>query len=100
MKGLAWAHLLALDHVIEGGKSAAFNCGHGHGFSVKEVIETAKKVTGTDLKVEDDLRRAGDPPSLIADSSKLRSVTGWQPEHDDLQFIVQDSWEWERHFPN
>ena len=93
---LARAHLLALDYLMESGKSTTLNCGYGHGFSVKEVIDAAKKVTGIDFKVEEAPRRAGDPPALIADSSLLRHLTGWRPEHDNLDFIIQTAWEWER----
>jgi UDP-glucose 4-epimerase len=63
---------------------------------VREVVETAKKVTGIDFPVEDAPRRAGDPPALTADSTKLKNTTGWKPAHDDLQFIVKTAWEWER----
>jgi UDP-glucose 4-epimerase len=93
---LAMAHLRALEYLIDTGKSDVMNCGYGHGFSVREVVETAKKVTGIDFPVEDAPRRAGDPPSLTADSSKLKKLTGWKPAHDDLQFIIRTAWEWER----
>jgi UDP-glucose 4-epimerase len=65
------------------------NCGYGHGFSVKEVIEVAKKVTSIDFNIEEANRRPGDPPILVADSSRLRSLTGWIPRHGDLEFIGQ-----------
>jgi UDP-glucose 4-epimerase len=93
---LARAHLLALDYLKASGKSDAMNCGYGHGFSVREVVDVAKKVTGVDFPVEYVGRRPGDPPALIADSTKLRRVTGWTPRHDDLEFIVRTAWEWER----
>ena len=67
------------------------NCGYGHGFSVREVVDAAKKVTGVDFRVEETGRRAGDPPALIADSRLLRDRTGWQPRHDDLGVHNQDS---------
>jgi UDP-glucose 4-epimerase len=93
---LAMAHLRALVYLMDTGKSDVMNCGYGHGFSVREVVETAKKVTGVDFPVEDAPRRAGDPPALTADSTKLRNATGWKPAHDDLRFIIKTAWEWER----
>ena len=93
---LARAHVLALDYLGKGQPSIKMNCGYGHGFSVREVVAAAKRATGIDFKVEEAPRRAGDPPALIADSSLLRSRTGWSPQHDDLDFIVKTAWEWER----
>jgi UDP-glucose 4-epimerase len=93
---LARAHLLALEYLSANRKSEIMNCGYGHGFSVREVIDVAKKVTGVDFKVEYTDRRAGDTPALIADSTKLRQLTGWTPRHDDLKFIVRTAWEWEK----
>jgi UDP-glucose 4-epimerase len=93
---LADAHLCALDYLLKSGGSTKMNCGYGHGFSVREVVEMTKKVTGVDFTVEETGRRAGDPPALIADSTRLRASTGWQPQHDDLEFIVKTAWEWER----
>ncbi len=92
---LADAHIRALNYLMETGKTEIMNCGYGHGFSVKEVVSIAKKVTGIDFLVEETDRRAGDPPELIADSTKLRRLTGWQPRHDDLEFIIQTAWDWE-----
>jgi UDP-glucose 4-epimerase len=93
---LAMAHLKSLEYLMDTGKSDVMNCGYGHGFSVREVVEAAKKITGIDFPVEDAPRRAGDPPSLTADSTKLKKLTGWKPAHDDLQFIIKTAWEWER----
>ena len=93
---LAMAHLQALAYLMDTGKSDVMNCGYGHGFSVREVVETAKNVTGIDFAVQDAPRRAGDPPSLCADSTKLKKLTGWEPAYDDLQFIIKTAWEWER----
>jgi UDP-glucose 4-epimerase len=93
---LAAAHLLALDRLIESGKTEIMNCGYGHGYSVREVVDMAKKVTGVAFPVEETARRAGDPPALVADSSLLRRLTGWQPRHDDLEFIIRTAWSWER----
>jgi len=92
---LANAHLLALAHLIETKKSDVMNCGYGRGFSVREVVAAAKKVTGINFTVEEAPRRAGDPPRLVADGTKLRSITGWQPLYDDLEFIIRTAWEWE-----
>lgn len=93
---LARAHVQALDHLIDTGKSDVMNCGYGHGFSVREVVSAVKKVTGIDFHVEEVERRAGDPPALVASSSRLQAQTGWNPRHDDLEFIVKTAWEWER----
>jgi UDP-glucose 4-epimerase len=93
---LAHTHVLALQHLIAGGKTEIFNCGYGSGFSVREVVETAKHVTGIDFPVKETGRRAGDPPALVADSSRLRSLTDWQPQYNDLPFIIQTAWSWEK----
>ncbi|MDQ5985027.1 MAG: UDP-glucose 4-epimerase [Syntrophus sp. SKADARSKE-3] len=93
---LAQAHLLALSYLLEGRPSDVMNCGYGHGFSVKDVVRTAKAVTGIDFPVEETARRAGDPPELVADSTRLRQKTGWQPHCDDLDFIVRTAWDWEK----
>ncbi len=93
---LAEAHVRALEYLTSGGSSRIFNCGYGHGFSVKEVIAEVKKVTGIDFPVRHVGRRSGDPPSLIADSSKLRKELGWTPKYDDLEYIVKTAWEWEK----
>ena len=93
---LASAHLLALNRLIETGETEIINCGYGHGYSVREVVAMAMKVTGIAFPVEETDRRAGDPPALIADCSLLRRLTGWQPRHDDLEFILQTAWRWER----
>lgn len=93
---LASAHMLALDRLVKTGKSDIFNCGYGHGFSVKEVVKTVKAVTGIDFRVVETSRRAGDPPAIVADSGKIRKATGWTPQHDDLEFIVKTAWDWER----
>ncbi|ABC76282.1 UDP-glucose 4-epimerase GalE [Syntrophus aciditrophicus] len=92
---LADAHIRALNYLVETGKTEIMNCGYGHGFSVREVVDVAKKVTRIDFPVEETERRAGDPPELIADSSKLRRLTGWLPRHDDLEFIIRTAWDWE-----
>ncbi|MEZ4599134.1 MAG: UDP-glucose 4-epimerase GalE [Syntrophotaleaceae bacterium] len=93
---LADAHLVALNHLLAGGGSEIFNCGYGHGYSVRDVIEVAKRITGIDFPVEESPRREGDPPALVADSSRIRKMLGWQPRFDDLEFIVSTAWEWEK----
>ncbi|MEO2069357.1 MAG: UDP-glucose 4-epimerase GalE [Desulfurobacteriaceae bacterium] len=92
---LADVHLLALDYLLSGGKSEVFNCGYGFGFSVREVVETAKKVTGKEFKVEEAPRRPGDPAILVADSTKLKKTLSWTPKYDDLEFIIRTAWNWE-----
>jgi len=93
---LAAAHLAALRYLLAGGESDIFNCGYGHGYSVREVVDVAKRVTGIDFSVEEAPRRAGDPPALIADCGKIHGRLGWQPRHDDLDYIVRTAWAWER----
>jgi UDP-glucose 4-epimerase len=90
------AHLQALDYLAAGGKSRVFNCGYGKGYSVRQVVDMAKKVTGIDFPVRETGRRAGDPPELIADTSRIRTELGWQPSHDDLEFIIKTAWDWEK----
>jgi UDP-glucose 4-epimerase len=96
IEDLADAHLLALDYLIDGGTSDFFNCGYGHGYSVKEVIETVKKVTGMNFAVQETGRRAGDTPVLVADSSKLKKNLKWKPRYDSLEYIIKTAWEWEK----
>jgi UDP-glucose 4-epimerase len=90
------AHVLALGHLTLGGASKVFNCGYGRGYSVKEVVEKVKQVTGIDFKANETGRRDGDPPALVADSSLIRKELGWTPSHDDLEFIIRTAWEWEK----
>ncbi len=96
VEDLAAAHLLALMYLRENGRSDVMNCGYGHGYSVLDVVNMAKKVTGVDFPVELTGRRPGDPPELVADSSKLKQFTGWSPLYDDLSFIVDTAWKWEQ----
>ena len=94
---LAEAHLFALDYLqrdIVG--ASVMNCGYGHGFSVREVIDAVRRVTGKPFEVQETARRQGDPPVLVADSTRLRNLTGWAPRYDDLDFIVKTAWDWER----
>ena len=79
-------------------QSTTFNCGYGHGASVREVIAAVEKVIGRKLPVQEGPRRAGDPPTLIADPSRIKATLGWRPEHDDLDEIVRSALDWERRF--
>ncbi len=93
---LAQAHLDALRYLSTGAQSAIFNCGYGHGFSVRDVVAMAKKVTGIDFPVVETGRREGDPAELIAGCEKIRKELGWQPRFDDLEVILRTAWEWEK----
>ncbi len=93
---LCSAHLLALEHLLAGGESAAYNLGNGKGFSVQEVIDTARRVTGRSIPVEMQERRSGDPAILVADSQKARQELGWQPRFADLETIIAHAWSWEK----
>ncbi len=96
VEDLANAHLMALDYLEQGGESNTFNCGYGHGYSVHEVLDMVSKVNGKPLNIKVLPRRAGDPPQLIADAKRIRSTLGWQPQHDNLEQIIQTSLDWER----
>jgi UDP-glucose 4-epimerase len=93
---LADAHVLALEYLLEGGRGDVFNCGYGRGYSVRQVVDATKKVTGVDFPVEYAPRRPGDPPGLVADSTKIKQKLGWKPEYNDLGFIIKTAWEWEK----
>lgn len=97
---LAQAHILAVKYLMNGGNSDIFNLGNGVGFSVREVIETARKVTGHPIPVKDVERRVGDPAQLIASSEKAKNVLGWKPEHDSLEEIIASAWNWHKNHPN
>jgi UDP-glucose 4-epimerase len=92
---LSEAHIIALQYLLNDGASDVFNCGYGRGYSVREVVDTAKKVTGIDFRVEETGRREGDPPLLVADTSKIKEKLGWKPHYDDLEYIIKTAWEWE-----
>ncbi|MDX1576213.1 MAG: UDP-glucose 4-epimerase GalE, partial [Kiloniellales bacterium] len=79
-----------------GGRSQVFNCGYGHGFSVRQVLETVQRVSGRSLTVRSGPRRAGDPPNLFADIARIREVLDWRPAHDDLSEIVASALAWEK----
>ena len=96
IEDLCQAHALALQHLMQGGASQAFNLGNGAGFSVQQVIDTARDVTGRDIRVVDGPRRAGDPSVLVADSRRARQHLGWTPAYPDLRTIVAHAWAWEQ----
>ena len=96
VEDLARAHLDALAHLERGGDSETLNCGYGHGYSVREVLDSVARVAGVELKVIESPRRAGDPASLVAGASRIGEVLGWAPQHDDLDHIVRTALEWER----
>ena len=93
---LAAAHRMALNYLNENGKSSAMNLGYGHGFSVLDVIETVKKVSGVDFKVKMEPRRAGDSPRVVANAEKAAKSLGWTAQYDDLDTIVAHAYGWER----
>ena len=94
------AHLAALDHLRAGKESQFINLGNGNGYSVKQVIDTAKKVTGRDIAIENAPRRAGDPPQLVGDSAKAREVLGWKPQFPELEAIIESACNWHQEHPN
>lgn len=97
---LADAHILALKRLKEGGDSQIFNLGNGEGFSVKEVIEVARKVTGHIIPTEISPRRAGDPAKLIASSEKAMEILKWKPKYNKLEQIIESAWNWHKKNPN
>lgn len=96
VEDLADAHLKALDYLRKGGESAVLNCGYGHGYSVREVLDTVQKVNGENITIIEEPRRAGDPPLLVANADKIKKLLGWKPKYDDLDVIVETSLKWER----
>jgi UDP-glucose 4-epimerase len=97
VEDLANAHLKAIDHLRADGESQILNCGYGHGYSVREVLDMVQRVHGSPLNIIEQGRRAGDPPALIAGANRVREVLGWTPRYDDLEEIVRSSLNWERH---
>ena len=97
---LADAHILALNYLREGGESNIFNLGNGQGFSVKEMIVAAEKVTGQKIKTEIGKRRAGDPAQLIASSDKARKILKWNPQFADVEKVISTAWTWHKNHPN
>ncbi len=97
---LAEAHILAVKYLLEGNESDIFNLGNGYGFTVKEVIDAAREVTGTEIPAIITPRRAGDPAQLIASSEKAKRVLGWNPQHGDIREIIASAWKWHKAHPN
>ncbi|MFT4414379.1 UDP-glucose 4-epimerase GalE [Fredinandcohnia humi] len=93
------AHILALRYLQNGGDSNIINLGSGQGFSVKEMVETARQVTGKDIPVKIEARRSGDPSRLIASSEKAKKVLGWNPQRTSIKKIIEDAWNWHRTHP-
>jgi UDP-glucose 4-epimerase len=91
---LADAHVLGLNYLLQGGNSQRFNLGNGNGFSVREVIEMARKVTGRSINAIECDRRPGDPPALVGSAEKARSLLGWNPQYADLEQILSHAWQW------
>lgn len=91
---LAQAHILALEHIMAGKGNLAVNIGNSTGYSVAQVIEAAKRITGKDIAVAKSPRRAGDPAVLIADSARAKNILNWKPAYSDLDTIVETAWKW------
>ncbi|CUH94977.1 UDP-glucose 4-epimerase [Propionispora sp. 2/2-37] len=99
VEDLIEAHILAVHYLQQGGDSEIFNLGSNQGFSVRQIIEAARKVTGHPIPVRAGGRRAGDPSKLVAASAKAKAVLGWQPRHIDIVEIITDAWNWHRQHP-
>ena len=97
IEDLCAAHALAVQSLMRGEGSQAYNLGNGHGFSVQEVIDTAERVTGRAISIVNAPRRMGDPARLVADASLARTRLGWKPQYPDLATIVEHAWRWEQH---
>lgn len=97
---LAQAHILAMKYLRNGGESDIFNLGNGVGFTVKEVVDTARKVTGHPIPAKEEERRAGDPSTLIASSDKAKTMLGWNPQFADLETIIDTAWKWHQSHPH
>lgn len=97
---LAQAHILAMKYLRDGNDSNIFNLGNGVGFTVKEVVEIARKVIGHPIPAKEEPRRSGDPSMLIASSAKAKEVLGWNPQYADLETIIDTAWNWHKSHPN
>ena len=100
VEDLATAHLLALSYLLDGGASETLNCGYGYGFSVKEVLETVRRVSKVDFEIVSAGRREGDPPALVANTEKIRKILPWKPTHQDLETICTTAFLWEKNYPH
>lgn len=96
VEDLADAHLRSLDYLADDGESTVLNCGYGHGYSVRQVLDAVQRISGRDLDIKEVDRRPGDPPSLIAGTEKIAKLLDWRPRYDDLDLIVQTALDWER----
>jgi UDP-glucose 4-epimerase len=96
---LCTAHTLALEHLRRGGASDFINLGNGHGYSVLEVVEAARRVTGRPVEARTEPARPGDPSRLVADASKARDVLGWRTQYPDIETIIRTAWEWHESHP-
>ena len=96
VEDLASAHLASLRYLEKGGRAITFNVGYGHGASVREVIETAQRVSGVEFPVVEAPRRPGDPAKIVAKADQIRKVLDWEPCYNDLETIIADAWRWER----
>ncbi len=96
---LCSAHLLALNKLLSGGNSSTYNLGYGKGYSVREVIELAQKITGRKLNYSNKPKRDGDSPELVANSNLCRDELGWSPKYDSLDTIISHAWDWEQKYP-
>jgi len=96
VEDLANAHILALEYILNGGTSQKFNCGCSRGYSVLEIVNATKKITGVDFPVKYAGRRLGDPPILVSDSSKIRGILGWEPKYGNIEYIIKTAWDWEK----
>ena len=92
--------MLALKHLLSGGRSRVYNLGSENGFSVRQMIDSAKKVTGVDFPVVEEARRAGDPAVLIASSAKIREELGWEPQHSSVDEVISTAWKWHKGHPH
>ncbi len=97
---LSQAHILALDYLRKGGNSEPINLGNGNGFSVKEVIETARQITGKEIKSDIAPRRVGDPSKLVGDATKAKEILGWKPNYPELEKIIESAWNWHKLNPS
>lgn len=96
VEDLSRAHIDALGYLVRGPESLVLNCGYGRGYSVSEVIETVKKVSGVDFSVINGPRRTGDPPALIATNERIKKVLKWHPKYENIELIVRSALDWER----
>lgn len=96
---LAQAHLLAMEDLFNSGNGGIYNLGNGEGYSVKQVIETARKVTGKEIQSKIGSRRQGDPSRLIGSGDKARNILGWRPQHTELESIIETAWRWHKEHP-